>query len=68
MLPMREYLAAVEEFGIEAAGVLAMRHHPKVVLRKAEKASDKGYVDFGTSPWRTWLEPRGVEFLRANRE
>lgn len=66
-LAMYVYLATIEEHGLNAAHELAQTHHPKVVLRKAEKAADKGYVEYGTSPWYTWLTPKGREFLARER-
>ena len=65
-LTMRRYLEAVAADFLTATAVLvAEGHHPKVVLRKAEKAADKGYTEYGVSCWYSWLDPKGEAFLRG---
>ena len=66
-LTLRDYLLALDEHGIDAAGVLhAQGYHPKVIIAKAEKASKKGYSNFGVSPWHSWIEDRGRAFLACS--
>lgn len=65
-LTMRRYLEAVEADPQMAVHTLiAEGYHHKVVIAKAEKASSKGYTDYGTSAWFSWLEPKGEEYLRS---
>lgn len=66
-LSMIEFLRAVEQHGAGTReALIEAGHHPKVVLRKAEKAADKNYTEYGVVPDRPWLTDHGREFLRAH--
>ena len=40
----------------------------KVALRKIERLVDKGYADYGTSPWYAWRTPEGEDRLKELAE
>lgn len=65
-LTMYAYLAAVDVHKLDAFEVLTewAGIPEKVVLRKAEAASRKGYTDYGTTPRRSWLTPKGHDTMR----
>lgn len=65
-LDMHHFLAVVAEYGALQAreALLAEGYHPKVILRKAEKAADKGYTEYGVSVDRCWLRAEGVTHLK----
>lgn len=63
-LTMVEFLQAVDTHRTWTREVLlAKGHHPEVITAKAEKASRKGYTDYGTAPDRPWLTGAGRKFL-----
>lgn len=65
-LTMQHFLDAVAEHGLSARDVLLDEgHHPKVILRKAEKAGGKGYTEFGSTPDLCWLTDKGRAFLAS---
>lgn len=63
-LTMDEYLRVVAEYGTESKDVLLARGvHPNVLYAKAQKASRKGYTDYGVVADRPWLTDKGRAFL-----
>jgi hypothetical protein len=62
---MREFLWAVHDHGVNAREhLITQGHHPAVIYAKAEKASRKGYTDFGVVADRPWLTAKGFDFLK----
>jgi hypothetical protein len=63
------FLAAIERYGTLGCRYLAANgHHPNRVYRKAERAADRDYVEYGTSPWGCWLTDKGRAYLNSHRE
>lgn len=58
-LPMHEMLLAIAW----AQQLLDAGHHPAVIEAKAEKASRKDYIDYGSSIRSAWLTDKGRKFL-----
>lgn len=68
-LDMYTFLIAVQRHGTNGCVNLVAQGFPfKKVLRKAEKAAKKGYVNYVVVPDRCWLTPEGLEFLRPLTE
>lgn len=61
-------LAAVKVYGFRAFEVLSLSFPEKVVYRAMERDSDRGYLNWGTSQARCWLEPKGEELIRSERQ
>ena len=65
-LTMEAFLRAVEVHGSGTReALIEAGYHPKVVLRKAEKAGDKGYTEYGVVADRPWLTDKGRAYLAA---
>lgn len=70
-LQMLYYLSLVNELGgINAYDFLVFQegYHGNVVIKKAEKASDKGYMDYGVSARTGWITEKGIKFLEDNEK
>lgn len=67
-LTMQHFLSVVVQHRTSTREhLLAEGYHPNVIYRKAEKASMKGYTDFGVIADRPWIEPAGLAYLVAVR-
>ena len=63
-LTMVEFLRVVDAHSTSTReALLAKGYHPAVITAKAEKASRKGYTDYGVAPDRPWLTVAGRKFL-----
>ena len=63
-LTMWHFLETVrDQRGQTRSALLAEGFHPRVIEAKAEKASRKGYTEYGVVVDRPWLTAKGHAFL-----
>ena len=63
-IKMIHYLLIVAVHGTGSPEILYKRGFSYgYVMRKAEKAARKGYIDYGVVPERGWLTQQGIEFV-----
>jgi hypothetical protein len=66
-----EALRAVHQARVETNtpfALLCPPYPPKVVLRKLERLTDKGLIEWGVSPNFPWLTPTGKALLDGSPE
>jgi hypothetical protein len=67
-LPTVVVLAMVKTYQIRAFEVLSMVYPPKIVLAAFDRDVSKGYLEYGSTVTRPWLEPEGYEFISETYE
>lgn len=66
-LPIGLVLRTVRDHGMNALEELIRQgNHEGRVVKKFESLAERGYLDYGTTAKRPWLDTRGREWLKRN--
>ncbi|MCP4902002.1 MAG: hypothetical protein GY906_33980 [bacterium] len=66
-LTMESYLQTVHDHGLKAFEELQFRgFHNATIVRKSQKAAQRGYTDYGIASHRAWITELGKKFLRES--
>jgi hypothetical protein len=67
-LPTVVVLAMVKMYQLRTFEVLSTVYPPKIVLAAFDRDVNKGYLEYGTTVARPWLESKGYEFISETYE
>jgi len=57
----------VKVYGFRTWEILCEAYPYKVVYRAMERDTDRGYLNYGTSQARCWVEPKGDALISSER-